>query len=206
MTRIARGLAGTALVMALAATTACGGGGGDDTQTDTPETPDTSTTAPDPDPNSTLGKTFPGKGGGGGSASIRVPTSKVGEPTGGKVTVHNASDQPMNIAAPQATTDSSDMGDGAANLGTCTGTLAPGEECEIDFQFTPYQAGSYSGTLTYETSQGETVSVPFSGEAVSDAPTETETSEPTPSTETSETEPPEPTPSESEPEPEPEVS
>ncbi|MFF0431967.1 hypothetical protein ACFYU9_07065 [Streptomyces sp. NPDC004327] len=205
MTRIARGLAGTALVMALAATAACGGGGDEGGgSTDTPEAADTSTANPEPDgtpqPDSTLGATFPGKTGGGKSAAITVPTSKVGKPTGGKVAVHNASHEPMNIVAPETTTDNPDMGDGAADLGSCTGTLAPGEECALDFQFTPYQEGSYSGTLSYQTSQGETVSVPFSGEAVSDTSTETGTPEPTPPSDTG-TDTPEPTPSTETPEP-----
>ncbi|MFJ9809889.1 hypothetical protein ACIRTB_16860 [Streptomyces sp. NPDC101158] len=194
MTRIARGLVGAALVTALAMTVGCGGGdegGGGST-----ETPDAPTTTTEPEQGGTLGKTFPGKGGGGQAAPVHVPTTKVGETTGGKVTVHNASPEPMNFDAPQTDTDNPDMGDGAADLGTCDGTLAPGDECEMNLQFTPYQAGTYSGTLSFVTSQGETVTVPFSGEAVSDTPTESETSEPTPTSEPTETETPTETPEE----------
>ncbi|MFG3345525.1 hypothetical protein ACGF1Z_10730 [Streptomyces sp. NPDC048018] len=180
-TRIARGLAGAALVMALAAASACGGG--DEEGDPQGITPDASTTTSDPAQGDTLGKTFPGKGGGGQAAPVRVPTAPVGETTGGKVKVHNASPAPMNFDAPQTDTDDPDMGDAAADLGSCDGTLAPGAECAMNLQFTPYQAGTYSGTMSFVTSQGETVTVPFSGEAVSNAPTESETSGPTPTTE-----------------------
>ncbi|MFB7610195.1 Ig-like domain-containing protein [Streptomyces gardneri] len=202
LTRIARGLAGTAVVVALAASAACGseGGGTTDDPTERPnaaEAAETSSAASDSDES--IGSLFPGKGAGGQSAPIDVPTTKVGESAGGKVKVVNASDQPMNFSNPQTSTDNPDMGDAAADLGTCTGTLAPGEECELDFRFMPYETGSYSGVLTVETSQGETITVPFSGEAVADEPSPTtETPEPSPTTET-----PEPTPTTETPDPTP---
>ncbi|MFE7585394.1 hypothetical protein ACFU5Y_27950 [Streptomyces gardneri] len=219
LTRIARGLAGTAAVVALAASAACGSEGGGTTKDGSTERPnaaeaaETSSAASDPDADSdeSIGSLFPGKGGGGQAAPIDVPTTKVGESAGGKVKVVNASDQPMTLANPQTFTDESEMGDGAVDLGTCTGTLAPGEECELNFRFMPYDVGSYSGVLTVDTSQGETITVPFSGEAVGNDPSPT-TETPEPTTETPEpestTETPEPTteptPIETEPEIEPE--
>ncbi|MEU3690194.1 hypothetical protein [Streptomyces narbonensis] len=218
LTRIARGLAGTAVVVALAASAACGseaGGAPKDGPTERAEVTETSSEPSDSDES--IGSLFPGKGAGGQSAPIDVPTTKVGESAGGKVKVVNTSDRPMNLRDPQTSTDNSDMGDADADLGTCTGTLDPGEECELDFRFMPYETGSYSGVLTVETSQGETITVPFSGEAVGDEPSPTtETPEPSPTTETPEqpepttepTEQPEPTtepaPIETEPQPEPE--
>ncbi|MFE7550277.1 hypothetical protein [Streptomyces gardneri] len=221
LTRIARGLAGTAAVVALAASAACGSEGGGTTKDGSTERPnaaeaaETSSAASDSDSDESIGSLFPGKGAGGQSAPIDVPTTKVGESAGGKVKVVNASDQPMNFSDPQTSTDNPDMGDAAVDLGTCTGTLAPGEQCELDFRFMPYEAGSYSGVVTVQTSQGETITAPFSGEAVGDdaspttetpeaSPT-TETPEPTPTTETPDPTPTgEPTPIETEPETEPE--
>ncbi|MFI9290245.1 hypothetical protein [Streptomyces gardneri] len=219
LTRIARGLAGTAAVVALAASAACGSEAGSTTQDGPTESVEATeaveTSAADSDSDESIGSLFPGKGAGGQSAPIDVPTTKVGESAGGKVKVVNASDEPMNLDAPQTNTNNPDMGDAAADLGTCTGTLAPGEECELNFRFMPYEAGSYSGVLTVVTSQGETITVPFSGEAVGDdaspttetpeaSPT-TETPEPTPTTETPDPTPTsEPTPIETEPESEPE--
>ncbi|MFF8836608.1 hypothetical protein [Streptomyces sp. NPDC015130] len=218
LTRIARGLAGTAVVVALAASAACGSEGGSTAEDGPTERAEiTGTSSPPSDSGESIGALFPGKGAGGQAAPIDVPTTKVGESAGGKVKVVNTSDRPMNLRDPQTSTDNSDMGDAAVDLGTCAGTLAPGAECELDFRFMPYEVGSYSGVLTVETSQGETITVPFSGEAVGDesshtaetpdpSPT-TETPEPEPTTETPEPEPTtEPTPIETEPEPEPEVT
>ncbi|GEB60869.1 hypothetical protein [Streptomyces gardneri] len=222
LTRIARGLAGTAVVVALAASAACGseGGGTTDDPTERPnaaEAAETSSAASDSDSDSdeSIGSLFPGKGAGGQSAPIDVPTAKVGESAAGKVKVVSTSDRPMQFAPPRTLTNNPDMGDADADLGTCAGTLAPGEECEMNFRFMPYKAGSYSGVLTVETSEGETLTVPFSGEAVADEPSPTtETPEPSPTTETPEPEPTtetpepepttEPTPIETEPEIEPE--
>ncbi|QES22062.1 hypothetical protein DEJ46_25605 [Streptomyces venezuelae] len=209
------------MVVALAASAACGseaGGAPKDGPTETVEATgaaDESSAASDS--GETIGSLFPGKGAGGQSAPIDVPTAKVGESAGGEVKVASASDRPMNLAIPRALVDDPAMGEATVGLGSCTGTLDPGEECELDFRFVPYKAGSYSGVLTVETSQGETITVPFSGEAVGDEPSPTtETPEPSPTTETPEqpeptTETPEqpepttePTPIETEPQPEPE--
>ncbi|MCX2180031.1 hypothetical protein KV205_05715 [Streptomyces sp. SKN60] len=179
MTRIARGLAGAALAMALAATTACGGGG--DPDPIDPTAPTTEPTAsPEPDSGDSIGTLYPGKGGGGQAAPARMPTAKVGEPRSGRMKVKNSSREPMNFAPPQTSDDDPEAGETTADLGTCTGTLAPDESCEMTVQHTAYQPGSYTGTLTVQTSQGETLTVPFSGEAVEDSPTETVS----PSTET----------------------
>ncbi|MEV5969802.1 hypothetical protein [Streptomyces sp. NPDC051921] len=189
MTRIARGLAGAALALTLATTTACGGS--DEGSTDGPtETTDAPTTSPEP--GTTL---FPGRGGG-QSAPVHVPTAKVNEPTYARVPVHF--DGEMSLAGVDASTDDTDSADASANLGTCTGTLSAGEDCEITLQVTAYEPGPYSGVMTVETSDGETLTVPFSGEAVGGEPTETvsPTTEPPTPTET------EIVPTESEPTPE----
>ncbi|MER7516030.1 hypothetical protein [Streptomyces sp. NPDC126499] len=169
MTRIARGLAATAVILALAGTAACGGG--NDTTDDPTETTETPTGSQEPGGSVNL---FPGKGGG-RSAPVRVPTAKVRERK--RVPVKVRSDHPdQNISfdLEGAEMDDPDQGDASADLGTCTGTLAPGEECEVYLDVTPYVPGSYGGTLTIDTSQGETLHVPFSGEAVGDGPTQTE--------------------------------
>ncbi|MFF5971818.1 hypothetical protein ACFY7C_09865 [Streptomyces sp. NPDC012769] len=74
--------------------------------------------------------------------------------------------------------------DATADLGSCSGAMSRGETCEITMQVTAYEPGPYSGVLTVETSAGETLTVPFSGQAVGDDPTATtspapETPEPT---------------------------
>lgn len=179
MTRIARGLAGAALAMALAATTACGGGG--DPEPIDPTAPTTEpTTSPEPDSGDSIGTLYPGKGGGGQAAPARMPTAKVGEPRRGTIKVKNSSREPMNVAAAQTSDDDPEVGETSADLGSCAGMLAPGESCEMSIQHTAYEPGPYTGTLTVQTSQGETLTVPFSGEAIEDSPTDTVS----PSTET----------------------
>ncbi|MEV6328415.1 hypothetical protein [Streptomyces sp. NPDC051909] len=173
MTRIARGLAGTALVVALAATAAACGANGENGNGVPTETTDAPTPSPEPDSGDSIGTLYPGKGGGGQAAPARMPTAKVGEPRSGKMKVKNSSREPMNFAPPQTSDDDPEAGETTADLGTCTGTLAPDESCEMTVQHTAYQPGSYTGTLTVQTSQGETLTVPFSGEAVEDSPTET---------------------------------
>ncbi|MFJ9825942.1 hypothetical protein ACIRSU_16440 [Streptomyces sp. NPDC101160] len=197
MTRIARVLAGTALVVTLAATAACGGGGGGDTHAHTPDTPDSSTTEPESD-NTAL---FPG--GGGQAAPAHVPTAKVHETKRVPVTVHNGTGKSFDMGPPSARPDDSRTLAATATRGTCTGTLPADAECTLNLEVTPLEAGPYSGELTVDNSAGETLTVPFSGEAVGEEPTETVS----PTTETPLPTEPTPTetdvvPTESEPEPE----
>ncbi|MEV0000284.1 hypothetical protein [Streptomyces sp. NPDC050848] len=208
-TRIARGLAGTALVVALATSAACGGGGGGPVGGDTTPTETTGPPASESESGGTLGTVFPGKDGGGGgggeAAPVRVPTAKVHKPTGGKVKVRNTTSRPMRFLNPTAAPDDPDSGSASAGIGTCAATLAPEGECEMVLEYTPYDPGPYSGVLTVETEEGEALAVPFSGEAVEDEPTATDSSLPTPTdTETvdptpTDTETVDPTPTETDP-------
>ncbi|MFF2573748.1 hypothetical protein [Streptomyces sp. NPDC058084] len=186
MTRIARGLVGAALVTALAMTVGCGGGGGDGGSDD----PTDSSAAPTTDGATDSDATALFPGGGGQAAPVHVPTAKVQETKHVKVKVRNGTGKPTDLGPPTAQPDDPQTLTAAAGPGTCTGTLAPDDECVLDLEVTPLEAGSYSGELTVETSEGETLTVPFSGEAVEGdstdtvSPSETDTPLPTGPTET----------------------
>ncbi|GGT28179.1 hypothetical protein GCM10014713_22200 [Streptomyces purpureus] len=180
MIRISRGLAGAAMVVTLAASAACGGGGDGPEPNRTTATPETTDTETDPARGDTLGTIFPGKGGGGQAAPVRVPTAKVNERTGGKLKFRNDTDGDVSMGDPQAKPDEPGKGQTFASRGNCPDPLPAGEECEMTVGHTAYVAGPYSGVVTIETSDGETITVPYSGEAVGDDATDT--SSPTPGT------------------------
>ncbi|MFJ7065483.1 hypothetical protein [Streptomyces sp. NPDC101115] len=197
MTPIARVLAGTAMVVALAASAACGNDPANNTDnvTDPTETPTTST-----ETDSTE-RLFP-PGGGGQAAPVRVPTAKVNETKEVTVEVKNGTGKSQSYKPPTATPNNH-RAQFAATPRACPDPVPSDGTCQIAVTVTPLEAGSYSGELTVENSEGETLVVPISGEAVGDEPTETVSptseiplpTEPTP-TET------EVVPTETEPEPE----
>ncbi|MET9437396.1 hypothetical protein [Streptomyces sp. NPDC006551] len=172
MSRIARVLVGTAVALALAGTAACGGGGGGD-GTETTASP-TETQPTQPQQGDTLGTVFPGKGGGGQAAPVRVPTAKVNQRTGGKLKFRNVSGGDVSMGDPEPQPDNPSKGQTLAGRGNCPDPLPDGQECEMTLMHTSYVAGPYSGVVTIETSEGETITVPYSGEAVENGATNTE--------------------------------
>ncbi|MFF6777721.1 hypothetical protein ACFY8W_29785 [Streptomyces sp. NPDC012637] len=167
MTRIARVLAGTAVVVALAASAACGNDPTNNTNnvTDPTAEPTSSTEADSTE------RLFP-PGGGGQAAPVRVPTAKVNETKEVTVEVKNGTGKPQSYKPPSATPNNH-KAQFAASLPSCPASVPPEGTCRFPVRVTPREAGSYSGVLTVETSEGETLIVPISGEAVGDEPTDT---------------------------------
>ncbi|GAA3395353.1 hypothetical protein GCM10017752_44500 [Streptomyces roseoviridis] len=164
MTRIARGLVGTALAVALAGVAGCGGGSGTpDGPTETTQTPTGSA-----EPGGTA-ELFPG--GGGQAAPAHVPTAKVREKKRVPVHVRNTSDGSVPLGTPRAApNDHKTLAQ--ADRGTCPEVLPGGGSCVMNLDVTPLEEGSFSGEMTFE-SGGTAVVVPYSGEAVGDGPTDT---------------------------------
>ncbi|MFE4997628.1 hypothetical protein ACFRH4_41125 [Streptomyces mirabilis] len=165
---IARGLAMTAMLAALAAAAGCKDDGGGDGQPTLQPTGATATgsvesTASDGGPE--LGRVDVGDGSDEGRTvpEIHVPTANVGEPAGGRVDFVNTGQVPTTLQHFAAATDTGETSiteNGCENV-----ELQPGENCQVVLSHTAEEPGRFSVTLTAVTSQGTTLTVPLSGEA-----------------------------------------
>ncbi|MFE1827234.1 hypothetical protein [Streptomyces yangpuensis] len=195
-----RGLAAAVVAGALAAAAGCGGGPTPDPPGPTPAPPLPTTPSaeskPTPDASASV---FLGKGVDDANSHVDVPTSPVGEPAGGDVTVVNTGGDPVTVQNLAATVDS---GETSIIEDTCTDVeLPPGGTCRIRIRHIATEPGPYSGQLTATASDGSVLSVGISGRAVAEAtpgdgettatgtpspsgttddPTESETADPSP--------------------------
>ncbi|MER7690796.1 hypothetical protein [Streptomyces sp. NPDC097610] len=177
---VARGLAVTAMLAALAATAGCKGDGGGDGQptpqpTGTTATGSVQSTASNGDP--ALGKVDVDDGSDEGRTvpEIHVPTANVGEPAGGRVDFVNTGHVPTTLQDFAAATDSGETSiteNGCENV-----ELRPGENCQVVLSHTAEEPGRFSVTLTAVTSHGTTLTVTLSGEAVGASESTTATTE-----------------------------
>ncbi|MEU6897872.1 hypothetical protein [Streptomyces virginiae] len=196
---VVRGLIAAVVAGTLAAAAGCGDPKperpGPTSPPTLPPTPSTEVTTT-PDASASV---FLGKGADESSSHVDVPTSPVGEPASGDVTVVNTGGDPVTVQNLAATVDS---GETSIIEDTCTDVeLPPGGTCRIRIRHVATEPGPYSGQLTATTSDGSVLSVGISGQAVGEAtpgdedttgtgtpsqsvttgdPTESETADPSP--------------------------
>jgi hypothetical protein len=183
---IARSLAVTAMLAALGGAAGCKDDGRGDEPTGQPTPQPTGTTVTGSaqstasDGGPALGRVDVGDGSDEGRTvpEIHVPTANVGEPAGGRVDFVNTVHVPTTLQHFAAATDTGETSiteNGCENV-----ELQPGENCQVALSHTAEEPGRFSVTLTAVTSQGTTLTVPLSGEAVgASKPTTATTEEPT---------------------------
>ncbi|MGW9069064.1 hypothetical protein ACWGQT_06420 [Streptomyces yangpuensis] len=161
---VVRGLTATVAAVALAAAAGCGGAAPGPSGTTPPPTlsptsPTEETTTPD-----ASASLFLGQGMDEANSHVDVPTTPVGEPASGDLTVVNTGDDPVTVQRLAATVDS---GETSISEDTCTDVeLPPGGTCRIRIRHIATEPGSYSGQLTATTSDGGVLSVGITGQAV----------------------------------------